>query len=831
MSEQTLCDSSTFGVCDVRTLKLLLASPEPAVCISALEALTKYAEGASKHRIQLLGLKTLDPLLGLAKSTDLAVKKAAVTSVDFPSELRRADLIQTLIALIGADQPPEVQDDAAFGLANLAKDFANKTDIRKAGGIKALVLLLDSIDPDVKKTAAYALAAMLDDFSSRTEVRYVNGLTSLLELLASEYQEVQENALNGLIRCAEDPANRTEIRQLNGIRRLVEFLNQDIPDLHYLALHCLANCIEETETSNLLLEIGGISVLVKHLSWDDIRVKKNASLAVARAAKSERNQLHIRDAGALAALFANLSHTDAASVSHASIALAELGKNETNQLELNKLGTVDLLIKHLSHDDLDVSRQSVAALSSLCTNAKLRLKARHHDVVSAVMKLLSSEDVGTLTNTAECLANLGDDSSVRSDLIKANAVHSLIMVLQRPDTKLQSVCALALARLMQDGDGRTALTREPPERGLNRLIELIGSKDLSVCKNAAYAVSIASQSDSIATASCRSGALEALIDLSNDKVRHAPRFANDALEKLLNHHLSAKYWLRNEISSTNAISDGFYDLGSAGTKLETLHQFPVLQDLRESPIDKRREVLVLDATQDPHLAALIHAVAEGPLFSRTPRQQIRQIASVVAQVMGGPVDPVKLQDMSYKFKLTELKLKTESNVVPLGEVAQGTFYHRALLFKYLCDKVGLTPCTLVRGEYGRAWNTVDIFRQTLVPPRAAAPATPAAATTPAKHEKAAKSARMRETASTKQAEKEGGAIAAGGLVGSGANVAGLGAPVPPVTLATLVPISIPVPTDDADPAPEEETLVDLMFEPGRLILVGSSEANAYQRLV
>ncbi|KAJ3147567.1 Armadillo repeat-containing protein 3 [Geranomyces michiganensis] len=841
MAEQTMCETSTFGVADVRTLKLLLTSPEPPVCIAALDALTKYAEAASKHRVQLLSLKTLDPLLALSKSTDAAVKKSAVACIaastelmdvsgakanhgtqiaaDFHPELRRADLMQTLISLLAVHEPPEAQDEAAFGLSNLAKDFANKNEIRKNGGIKALVLLLDSPDPDVKKSAAYALSAMLDDFSSRTEVRYVHGLASLLNLLASEYWEVQENALNCLIRCGEDPGNRVEIRQLNGIRRLVDFLGQDVPELHHLALLCLANCIEETETCNMLFEIGGISALAKQLAAEDPKAKRNAALAIARAAKHERNQLYIRDAGALPTLVANLSHPDALTCSHAAIALAELGKNEINQLELQKLNALEVLIRNLGHEDLDVPRQSIAAISSLCLSAKIRVKARQTDLIAAALRLLGLEDISTLTNTCECVANFGEDSGARSDLIKANAVHSLVMVIQRVDHKLQSVGAMALARLMQDADGRIALTREPQERGLNRLIELIGSKDLNVCKNAAYALSNSAQND-----------------------------------------LAAKYWLQNKLSANNQIADGFYDLGSAGTNATALHQFPLLQDLKDSPVDKRREILLLDAGNDPHLAALVALANEGPLFSRSSRQQIRQIASIVAQALGGAIDRSKLPDLPYKFKLTELKLALGSNVLPLGQVAHGTFYHRALLFKYLCDKVGLAPCALVRGEYGRAWNVVDVSRQSVLPPRGAStPATPVApsSATPAKHEKQAKSARSREAAgggagSGSGAGGAGGAGAinasagasvsgtsgagpapAGGLVGTAAaqgGAAAVASPPPPLPPATLVPVVVPPIVEDLDEMPEEETLVDLMFEPGRLMLVGSAEADAYQRL-
>lgn len=78
-------------------------------------------------------------------------------------DLRKKDLIDVLISCLSLSQISEVQDEAAFALANLSKDFANKADIRKAGGIRALIRVLECPDPDVKKNAALALSTLLDD--------------------------------------------------------------------------------------------------------------------------------------------------------------------------------------------------------------------------------------------------------------------------------------------------------------------------------------------------------------------------------------------------------------------------------------------------------------------------------------------------------------------------------------------------------------------------------------------------------------------------------------------------------------------------------------------
>ncbi|KAJ3129438.1 Eukaryotic translation initiation factor 2B, subunit 4 delta, 67kDa, partial [Physocladia obscura] len=164
----------------------------------------------SKRRCQLLNLNILKYLLDLTWSKEISVKKAAIACIaattelaEIHPEMRKKELLDSIISLLSVDEIPEVQDEAAFTLANLAKDFSIKSDIRKAGGIKALVKLLPSTDPDVKKNVALALSSLLEDCNT-SEIRYANGLAPLLELLGAEFPEIQENTLISLILSAED---------------------------------------------------------------------------------------------------------------------------------------------------------------------------------------------------------------------------------------------------------------------------------------------------------------------------------------------------------------------------------------------------------------------------------------------------------------------------------------------------------------------------------------------------------------------------------------------------------------------------------------------------
>jgi len=62
--------------------------------------------------------------------------------------------------------------------------------------------------------------------------------------------------------------------------------------------------------------------------------------------------------------------------------------------------------------------------------------------------------------------------------------------------------------------------------------------------------------------------------------------------------LPAKYWLNNSLSHEDIISNGFYDLGYAGTRVGLNDVFPTLKELSEIPVDKKREIILIDIEND-----------------------------------------------------------------------------------------------------------------------------------------------------------------------------------------------------------------------------------------
>ncbi|PSN45075.1 hypothetical protein C0J52_04013 [Blattella germanica] len=88
---------------------------------------------------------------------------------------------------------------------------------------------------------------------------------------------------------------------------------------------------------------------------------------------------------------------------------------------------------------------------------------------------------------------------------------------------------------------------------------------------------------------------------------------------------------------------------------------------------------------------------------------VRAVAEVVCNHMGGfEVNSTDRCDHHrQELHLFELKRELGTNVIPLGHIRVGRFLERAMLFKVLADRIGL-PCSLVRGEYQRAWVEIAI---------------------------------------------------------------------------------------------------------------------------
>ncbi|XP_054821533.1 probable serine/threonine-protein kinase SIS8 isoform X2 [Prosopis cineraria] len=166
-----------------------------------------------------------------------------------------------------------------------------------------------------------------------------------------------------------------------------------------------------------------------------------------------------------------------------------------------------------------------------------------------------------------------------------------------------------------------------------------------------------------------------------------------------------RYWNYNAIGYDDKILDGFYDLyGILNEAQSTSATMPSLVDLQGTPTSDSVawEAVLVNRAADSNLLKLEQKALELAVKSRPNSEvvinsdSVQRLAILVADYMGGPVTDPESMTRAWKSLSYSLKATLGSMVLPLGSLTIGLARHRALLFKVLCDSMGI-PCCLVKG--------------------------------------------------------------------------------------------------------------------------------------
>ncbi|CAN8235019.1 unnamed protein product [Cochlearia groenlandica] len=167
-----------------------------------------------------------------------------------------------------------------------------------------------------------------------------------------------------------------------------------------------------------------------------------------------------------------------------------------------------------------------------------------------------------------------------------------------------------------------------------------------------------------------------------------------------------RYWNYNCLGYDDKILDGFYDLYGVLNLSSSSERIPPLLDLQGTPVSDGEtwEAVLVNRSGDSNLLRLEQRALDIAAKSASASssgfvnsEMVRKLAVLVGEYMGGPVvDPDSMfrawRSLSYSLKAT-----LGSMVLPLGSLTIGLARHRALLFKVLCDTVGV-PCRIVKGQ-------------------------------------------------------------------------------------------------------------------------------------
>uniref|UniRef100_A0A8C0ARA6 Armadillo repeat containing 3 n=1 Tax=Buteo japonicus TaxID=224669 RepID=A0A8C0ARA6_9AVES len=512
------------------TVVLMLSSPEEEVLAKACDALYKFASKGDENKMTLLGLGAVEHLYKLISHEDPIVRRNAIM---------------------------------VFGI------MASNHDVKK---------LLRELDVTNSLISQLAL-----------EVRALNVIPPLLELLKSEYPVIQLLALKTLEVISKDRETRIILGENKGLDCLLKILEvNEFSDLHVEALAVLGNCLEDVCTLQLIQQTGGLKKLLSLVGVSTVPdIQKNAAKAITKAAYDSENRKILNEEEVEKCLV-NLLEIDNDGVKIAAAqAISAMCENLASKRAFRLQG-IPQLVQLLSSDNEEVKEAAVTALANLTAASPSNASAvAEAEGIEPLVNTLNAQRDGAIANAATVLTNLATQEPFRIDIQSCGIMSVLVKSLRSTSSQVQSKAAFAVAAFGCDADARTELRNAG---GLGPLVELLYSKDEEVRRNACWAVMVCASDELTAVELCRLRALDILeeINLSTGRKNN---FSEAALEKLLDNNLSQKYSQMGYLSSSNIITDGFYDYG----QIKPGVKFLSLEELSMQELTDRRAVIFINA--------------------------------------------------------------------------------------------------------------------------------------------------------------------------------------------------------------------------------------------
>uniref|UniRef100_A0A8C2CQL9 Armadillo repeat containing 3 n=1 Tax=Cyprinus carpio TaxID=7962 RepID=A0A8C2CQL9_CYPCA len=631
------------------TAVLMLSSPEEEVLAKACEAIHKFAEKGDENKTSLMCLGAVEPLSRLISHEDKTVRRNAV-----------------------------------MALGVMASNNEVKKCLKKLDVIPAVI---SKLSPEenvvVHEFATLCLTSLSVDFCYKVQIFEHKGLEPLIQLLSSPDPDVKKNSVECIFNLVQDFQNRAAVQQLNGLPPLLELLRSEFPVIQQLALRTIENITTDSETRVAFRNVQGFDRILEILGTKEFSDLHEGALRVIWNCleDSESMQL-IQTMGGLEQLlqFVGTSTLPEAQA-NAVKAVARMAQSGENRKILHERNVEKTLTDLLMQENESVRTAACQAVATVSKNLSSRDTFRN--AIKPIVQLLNSEGSELRMAAAEALSSLTNDNNLNAyaiheaegdkllvrqlrDSCMGAAVYaaSVLTNMASQEELRRSILAHeampALVALLHCTDNNilisatqavASLACDAEARmelrnvgGLSPLVQLLKSINAEIRRNASWAISVCANDEITALELCNAGALEILQEITLSPNRNN-KFSELALQKLLDSNLSLKYSLTGHLSASNITTDGFYDPG--------------------------------------------------------------QVQMLVCDAMGGQVEAEKLHDFLWELHISELKFEACSNIVLIGKIKKGTYFHRALLYKVLADRIGLS-CSLIRGEYNRAWNEIFI---------------------------------------------------------------------------------------------------------------------------
>ncbi|XP_065061689.1 armadillo repeat-containing protein 3-like isoform X1 [Rhopilema esculentum] len=711
MATNSIVRKSLRNLDCIQSLIALLGPEEDVLCheFSSLAMASMAEEFASK--VEIFEKGGLEPLINLLSSSDCDVQRNSIQAIalllqDYQSRAAFQELngIEPVLKLLDSDYPV-IQELALHTLNRASMDTENRIAIRDLGGMDKLVDVIGKKEfEDLHVLCLQVLSNCLKDIESVQHVQSTGVFSKLLAFIAeSTNTEVQKFAATVIAACCKSEDNRRIFHEQETEKTLITLLTGESAEVSMAAAKALAAMSENLSSRDYIGKLEGIPTLIGMLKTDSADLKEAVSLALANLSSGNANNCtEIVEKGGLDALIKLLPDNKPSLQGYAAVCLTNLAQDESWRSDMLRLGVISGLVIAMQSNDTDVQNKACHLLSALLCDNDARSELFNENGLSHLINLLKSNHDSVRRNASWALTMCCVDNELSAEVTKLGGL-SILQDLNQSNSRKSPFTEAALERVL--------------DSNLSAKYSLTGVlKSDNIITDGFYDLGRVKEGSDIPS-------LEILSKNAVDQRR--PIFLiNIAKHKTNNNNNKPKIPIPR-IEAPQPPSDKTSSIKPAKSRVDARSKSRMKDEKTNNEDNQQRHQEISQPTEvgnikkkssiqwhppfDEKLAKHIDHCKEKILTLETTRKQIEALSIFVSSKMGGPIPKDEVPKCSFELPISQLKLELNSNVIPIGEVQIGIYYHRALLFKAIADRIGIS-CSLVRGDYGRAWNEVRLCK-------------------------------------------------------------------------------------------------------------------------
>ncbi|XP_053398836.1 armadillo repeat-containing protein 3-like isoform X11 [Mercenaria mercenaria] len=710
----------------VEPLVRCLLSHDPDVQKNGIEALALLLMDY-QTRTAIRDVDGLNPMLECLKSEYAAIQKLALLALERASQdgenrsaLRELEAISKLIDFVAHPEWNDLHVMAVMVLSNLLEDLESLELIKETGGLKRLVAVITDQVPTEEEAKGGKGAPDKGGKGSRQAKKSAKESKKQESADSSEpppgeaiiptLPDVKMCAAKAIARSARSAENRKILHEQETEKMLIHLLSHESTEVQTSAAQALAIMAENLSSRDSIREWDGLAPLIKMVSSENSEVKEAATLALANLTTANSNNCQeIQNLNGIEPLINCLVDTREEAVANSACVLTNLAQIEVLRVDAQNKGVVRALIEPLNSRNTTVQSKTALAVAAFVCDAESRENFRLSDGLTPLVALLRSGNDEVRRNAAWAITVCAVDEPTATEICKLGGME-LLQEIQTSSTRKSPFAEAALQKLLDSNlSAKYALTgclssTNFIENGFYDVGQLRpGTKFLTVVE---YAKQEMNDKRPIIIVNAK----------PDPTISQAQSQAElDAKQEASKTSVTGKSSRTGRDSKTIIRKNDFEHKKSPRVSKKTRKQQEREEKQREEELQAQlqREAEAISAAEnkpyeppcDSTLLKFIDEVVEKIQPLPTTREQVKALAAFVAEKMGGPIERGQLSNFGWELPLSQIKFELKSNVVPLGKIKAGIHVHRALLFKTLADKIAVS-CSLVRGEYNRAWNEV-----------------------------------------------------------------------------------------------------------------------------